>query len=96
MVNLIRDPKGESVMEPTSSTDRAMQQQIQTLKPPTLSQQDEVARLKQRVTELEKELHGKVCEVQSIHCQIVIELRMYFILCRIKFYLMANDNSNYN
>ena len=61
MVNLIRDPKGESVMEPSSSTDKAMQQQIQILKPLSSSQQDEVARLKQRVTELEKELHGKVC-----------------------------------
>ena len=66
MVNLIRDPKGESVMEPSNSTDKAVQQQIQILKPLTSSQQDEVARLKQRVTELEKELHGKVCEVQSI------------------------------
>ena len=66
MVNLIRDPKGESVMEPSNSTDKAVQQQIQILKPLTSSQQDEVARLKQRVTELEKELHGKVCEIQSI------------------------------
>ena len=66
MVNLIRDPKGESVMEPTNSTDKAMQQQIQILKLPSSSQQDEVARLKQRVTELEKELNSEVCEVQSI------------------------------
>ena len=66
MVNLIRDPKGESVMEPSNSTDKAMQQQIQILKLPSSSQQDEVARLKQRVTELEKELNSEVCEIQSI------------------------------
>ena len=59
MVNLIRDPKGESVMEPSASIDKAMQQQIQILKPLSSSQQDEVARLKQRVTELEKELYSK-------------------------------------
>ena len=63
MVNLIHDPKGESVMDPTTSTDKAMQQHIQINKPTSMngltSQQDEVARLKQRVLELEKELHGK-------------------------------------
>ena len=72
MVNLIRDPKGESVMEPSGSTDKAMQQQIQILKPLSSSQQDEVARLKQRVTELEKELHVKgnvMCNYSSL-CQI--------------------------
>ena len=66
MVNLIRDPKGESVMDPSNSTDKVMQQQIQILKPLSSSQQDEVTRLKQRVTELEKELNSEVCEVQSI------------------------------
>ena len=71
MVNLIQDPKGESVMEPSLSIDKTTQQHIQTNKPTrfmngSTSQQDEVAKLKQRVLELEKELHGKgtsICHV---------------------------------
>ena len=69
MVNLIQYPKGEGVMDPTTSIDRATQQHIQINKPTSMngltSQQDEVARLKQRVLELEKELY-MICAMHSL------------------------------
>ena len=60
MVHLIQDPKGETVMGPSTTVDTAMH--IQT-KPSSMtgppSQQEEVAQLKQRILELERGLHGK-------------------------------------
>ena len=60
MLHLIRDPKGETVMGPSTTADTAVHIQIKPLSMtgPT-SQQEEVAQLKQRVLELERELRDK-------------------------------------
>ena len=60
MVHLIQDPKGETVMGPSTTADKVMNVQTRptsTTGPP--SQQEEVAQLKQRILELERELHDK-------------------------------------
>ena len=60
MLHLIRDPKGETVMGPSTTADTAVHIQTKPLSMtgPT-SQQEEVAQLKQRVLELERELRDK-------------------------------------
>lgn len=62
MVHLIRDPKGESVMGPSTTADTAMSIQTKptsTTVPPSQQDLEEVAQLKQRVLELERKLHDK-------------------------------------
>ena len=60
MVHLIQDPKGETVMGPSTTADKAMN--IHTRPTSTTgspSQQEDVAQLKQRILDLERELHDK-------------------------------------
>ena len=59
MINLIRDPNGESVMGPSISADKAIHIPSKPTTEPA-SQHDEVVQLKRRVLELEKKLqyHG--------------------------------------
>ena len=60
MVHLVHDPKGETVMGPSTTADTAVYIQTKPMSTtgPT-SQQEEVAQLRQRVLELERELHAK-------------------------------------
>ena len=54
MVHLIRDPKGETVMDHSTSKNYLQTKSVSNTG--TTNQQEEVAQLKQRVSELEKEL----------------------------------------
>ncbi len=61
MVHLIQDPKGETVMDPSTTADAVMS--IQSRSRPTSTagppSQDNISQLKQRILELERKLQGR-------------------------------------
>ena len=61
MVYLIKDPKGETVMGASTTANTAGHAQAQLALSPTgsTSQQEEIAQLKQRLLELEREMQIK-------------------------------------
>ena len=69
MVHLVKDPKGETVFEPSSSTDRKLN--IVPTKGEVTGQVDEIIGLKQRISELEKKLK-EVCMIINITVELSI------------------------
>ena len=60
MIHLVRDPTGESVFGPTTTTIDTGAMHVETKSTAlTEGRRDEVVQLKQRVLELEKELNGR-------------------------------------
>ena len=60
MIYLVRDPSGDSVFGPTTTTIDTAAMHVQTKSTAlTEGQRDEVVQLKQRVLELEKQLNAK-------------------------------------
>ena len=60
MIHLVRDPSGDSVFGPTTTTIDTSAMHVTTKSTALIQgQRDEVVQLKQRVLELEKELNGK-------------------------------------
>jgi retron-type reverse transcriptase len=58
MVHLIQDPKGETVMDPSTAADAVMSIQSKPTSVAGPPSQDDVSKLKQRILELERKLQG--------------------------------------
>ena len=58
-VQMIWDPKGESVMDPSGTIDKAMSIHTKPMAANGPSSQDNVSQLKQRISELEIKLQAK-------------------------------------